>query len=192
MGISQNFVFFLDVPHQQINNMIKRIDRIKAKTQQLQDLILQQIAFKNLVERNKEREKREGPPAPNSAIQLPFIIVNTSKETVIDCSISNDKMEYLFNFDDTFEIHDDMEVLKRMGLSLGLELGQVTSENLAKARTMVPRALEQYVVQLAEKGPGTCSSIPKVSPPKILKEELLEGTMEPQSDRDTDSEVDIN
>jgi transcription factor Dp-1 len=63
------------------------------------------------VERNKEREKTEGgPPAPNSAIQLPFIIVNTSKKTVIDCSISNDKMEYLFNFDNTFEIHDDMEV----------------------------------------------------------------------------------
>jgi len=172
----------------------KRIDRIKAKTQQLQDLILQQIAFKNLVERNKEREKREGPPAPNSAIQLPFIIVNTSKKTVIDCSISNDKMEYLFNFDDTFEIHDDMEVLKRMGLSLGLELGQVTVDNLAKARTMVPRALEQYVVQLAEKGPGTSGNMPKVSPPKILKEEFLEATssMEPQSDRDTDSEVDIN
>ncbi len=56
-----------------------RMDRIKAKTQQLQDLILQQIAFKNLVERNKEREKQEGVPAPNSAIQLPFIIVNTSK-----------------------------------------------------------------------------------------------------------------
>ena len=65
------------------------------------------------MERNKEREKREGPPAPNSAIQLPFIIVNTSKKTVIDCSISNDKMEYLFNFDDTFEIHDDMEVIKQ-------------------------------------------------------------------------------
>ena len=62
------------------------------------------------MERNKDREKREGPPTPNSAIQLPFIIVNTSKKTVIDCSISNDKMEYLFNFDDTFEIHDDMEV----------------------------------------------------------------------------------
>ena len=62
------------------------------------------------MERNKEREKREGQPAPNSAIQLPFIIVNTSKKTVIDCSISNDKMEYLFNFDNTFEIHDDMEV----------------------------------------------------------------------------------
>ena len=50
-----------------------------------QTFFFQQIAFKNLVERNKEREKREGPPPPNSAIQLPFIIVNTSKKTVIDC-----------------------------------------------------------------------------------------------------------
>jgi len=176
----------------------KRMERIKAKTQQLQDLLLQQIAFKNLVERNKDREKREGPPPPNSAIQLPFIIVNTSKKTVIDCSISNDKMEYLFNFDDTFEIHDDMEVLKRMGLSFGLERGQVSGENLSKARTMVPRALEQYVVELAAKGPGNCANMPKVSPVKILKEEVVEHQTqqalmsETQSDHDTDSEVDIN
>jgi len=152
----------------------KRMERIKAKTTQLHDLILQLIAFKNLVERNKDREKRDGPPTPNSAIQLPFIIVNTSKKTVIDCSISNDKMEYLFNFDDTFEIHDDMEVLKRMGLSFGLERGEVTPEDLSKARTMVPRALEQYVVELAQRGPGDCSSIPKVTPAKILKEEAIE------------------
>jgi len=176
----------------------KRMERIKAKTQQLQDLLLQQIAFKNLVERNKDREKREGPPPPNSAIQLPFIIVNTSKKTVIDCSISNDKMEYLFNFDDTFEIHDDMEVLKRMGLSFGLERGQVSGENLNKARTMVPRALEQYVVELAAKGPGNLANMPKVSPVKILKEEVVEHQTqqalmsERQSDHDTDSEVDIN
>lgn len=176
----------------------KRIERIKAKTQQLQDLILQQIAFKNLVERNKEREKQEGAPAPNSAIQLPFIIVNTSKKTVIDCSISNDKMEYLFHFDDTFEIHDDMEVLKRMGLSFGLERGQVTSDDLAKARAMVPRALEQYVVQLAENGPDSSAGIPKVSSAKILREIPAQQHHQQvvveahHSDRDTDSEVDIN
>ena len=52
---------------------------------------LQQIAFKNLVQRNREREKVHGAPAPNSAIQLPYIIVNTNKKTVIDCSISSDK-----------------------------------------------------------------------------------------------------
>lgn len=127
----------------------KKIERIKAKTQQLHQLILSHISFKNLVERNRLNESLRGPPKPNSAIQLPFLIVNTSKKTVIDCSISNDKYvkqkqkkdimeediyikedqllirffcyrtEYLFNFNDKFEIHDDIEVLKQMGLAFG-------------------------------------------------------------------------
>lgn len=54
--------------------------------------VLQQIAFKNLVQRNRQTEQQANrPPPPNSIIHLPFIIVNTSKKTVIDCSISNDK-----------------------------------------------------------------------------------------------------
>ena len=35
---------------------------------------------------------------------------------------SNDicyRTEYLFNFNDKFEIHDDIEVLKQMGLAFG-------------------------------------------------------------------------
>lgn len=96
----------------------KRLEAIAMKKQQLRDLLLQQIAFKNLVERNKSSNLI---PASNAIINLPFIVVNTDKKTVIDCSISNDKTEYLFNFDNTFEIHDDIEVLKRMGLALGLE-----------------------------------------------------------------------
>jgi len=55
------------------------------------------------------------------------------------------RSEYLFNFDRTFEIHDDIEVLKRMGLSFGLEKGQCTSGDLAQASKMVPKSLEPYV-----------------------------------------------
>nr|CAD7423609.1 unnamed protein product [Timema monikensis] len=127
----------------------RRVDRIHAKTLKLQELILQQISFKSLVERNRINEERSGPPLPNTAIQLPFIIVNTSKKTVIDCSISHDKKEYLFSFDDKFEIHDDIEVLKRMGMCLGLDKGECSEQNLRRARGMVPRSLESYVVQLA-------------------------------------------
>jgi len=188
---------------QEANNLeldkAKRMERIKAKTQQLQDLILQQIAFKNLVERNKEREKVEGgPPAPNSAIQLPFIIVNTSKNTEIDCRISDNKDEYLFDFNNTFEIHDDMEVLKRMGLSLGLERGQVSGENLAKAQSMVPKALEQYVTQLAENGPGgNFKEMPQVTDPivNVLKTPIVEKAASDLHTDDLDddeSDVDIN
>ncbi|XP_006737525.1 transcription factor Dp-2-like isoform X2 [Leptonychotes weddellii] len=70
----------------------RRIERIKQKRAQLQELLLQQIAFKNLVQRNRQNEQQnQGPPALNSTIQLPFIIINTSRKTVIDCSISSDK-----------------------------------------------------------------------------------------------------
>lgn len=130
----------------------RRLEVIAAKRQQLYDLMLQQIAYKNLVERNKALERNRQAPAPASTIPLPFIIINTNKQTVIDCSISNDKSEYLFHFDDTFEIHDDIEVLKRMGLALGLDKGTCSPEDLERARRMVPRSLEPYVRKMAQAG----------------------------------------
>ncbi|XP_064021213.1 transcription factor Dp-2 isoform X1 [Pogoniulus pusillus] len=128
----------------------KRIERIKQKRAQLQELLLQQIAFKTLVQRNQQNEQQNrGPPALNSTIQLPFLIVNTSKRTIIDCSISSDKFEYLFNFDNTFEIHDDSEVLKRMGMSFGLEVGRCSAEDLRTAKSLVPKALEGYITDMS-------------------------------------------
>ncbi len=98
-------------------------------------------------------------------------------------------MEYLFNFDDTFEIHDDMEVLKRMNLCFGLEKGEVSQPDLSKARGMVPRALEQYVTQLAEnKGEP---KMPKVSPPKIIKQELPDSELGADHHSDEDFDVDV-
>ncbi|XP_048362474.1 transcription factor Dp-2 isoform X2 [Sphaerodactylus townsendi] len=128
----------------------RRIERIKQKRAQLQELLLQQIAFKNLVQRNQQNEQQnQSPPALNSTIQLPFLIINTNKRTIIDCSISPDKFEYLFNFDNTFEIHDDTEVLKRMGMSFGLEAGKCSSEDLRTAKSLVPKAFKSYVTDMS-------------------------------------------
>ena len=53
-----------------------------------------------------------------------------------------------------------------MGLGLGLENGSISEENLVKARSMVPRALEQYVNQLAKNGGSAVEAMmPKVSDP---------------------------
>lgn len=146
----------------------EKLARIQQKTAQLQELILQQIAFKNLVQRNKKVEEEKGLPRLNTTIHLPFIIVNTSKKTVIDCSISNDKFEYLFNFDNRFEIHDDIEVLKRMGMAFGLEKKLCSEGNILLAKTMVPKALEPYVSDLAKNGPSGLGStgITPVTPTK--------------------------
>jgi len=65
---------------------------------------------------------------------------------ITDCDgLFFSRYEYLFNFDQTFEIHDDIEVLKRMGMAFGLEKGQCSRPDLDKAIKMVPKALESYV-----------------------------------------------
>ncbi|EAX11773.1 transcription factor Dp family member 3 [Homo sapiens] len=129
----------------------KRLERIKQKQSELQQLILQQIAFKNLVLRNQYVEEQVSQrPLPNSVIHVPFIIISSSKKTVINCSISDDKSEYLFKFNSSFEIHDDTEVLMWMGMTFGLESGSCSAEDLKMARNLVPKALEPYVTEMAQ------------------------------------------
>jgi hypothetical protein len=36
---------------------------------------------------------------------------------VIECEVADDRSAYFFNFSMPFEIHDDSEILKRMGLA---------------------------------------------------------------------------
>jgi hypothetical protein len=60
-------------------------------------------------------------------------------------------MEYLFNFDGTFEIHDDIEVLKRMGLALGLDKGECTDDEILQAKSVLPKALEMYIDQIGKR-----------------------------------------
>lgn len=105
--------------HQLEKEMQKKILTIHEKEKQLDDLIMNQIAFKNLAQRNMEAERIHGVPPSNSYIQLPFIVVNANKKTVINCSISNDKTEYLFQFSDKFEINDDVEILRSIGMLSG-------------------------------------------------------------------------
>lgn len=123
----------------------KRQERIRHRLVEFRELLLQQIAFKNLVERNKKFKEQHRNLPKNSVIQLPFIIVSTGKKTLIDCNISTDKQEYLFSFDQSFQIHDDIEVLKRMSLAFGLENGQCSAADLQKAVSLVSSNLEPYV-----------------------------------------------
>lgn len=48
------------------------------------------------------------------------------------------RTEYFLEFDQPFEIQDEIEVLKRMDMAFGLEKGTCTPDNLQKAKTMVP------------------------------------------------------
>ena len=50
------------------------------------------------------------------------------------------RSEYVFCFDNAFELHNDIDVLKKMGLDCGLHSGSCSSENLKQAKSMLPKA----------------------------------------------------
>ncbi|KAJ8920628.1 hypothetical protein NQ315_004767 [Exocentrus adspersus] len=171
--------------------MQKKISSIREKEKQLDDLILNQIAFKNLAQRNKEAEKLHGVPTTNSYIQLPFIVVNTNKKTVINCSISNDKMEYLFQFSDKFEINDDVEILKSIGMLSGLDTGECTPENLEKVKQLIPESLWPYVDKIASGRSNLLDGILETSgagtSSMLNAEEYVETTMDEENSRQSSS-----
>jgi len=129
----------------------KKQHRIGQKGQYLQDLIMQHIAFKNLLKRNGAAEASGKTPPTGTTIHLPFIIINTNKSANINCQMAGDKAEYYFDFNQPFEIHDDMEVLKRMGLGPDLENGECTPQQLEEAKNLVPRGLEGILDQMCQR-----------------------------------------
>eukprot|EP00045_Choanoeca_perplexa_P002431 m.24475 g.24475 ORF g.24475 m.24475 type:complete len:365 (+) comp11515_c0_seq1:163-1257(+) len=118
-----------------------QVDKLKRH---LRDLVLQHLAFQNLIARNHgrmEAAEARSETLSGNRIQLPFIIVNTSQAAMIDCQMAEDRSEYFFDFNKPFTIHDDVEVLKQMGLTWGLEQGMITDEQHAEARHMIPSEL---------------------------------------------------
>eukprot|EP00026_Physarum_polycephalum_P012815 Phypoly_transcript_13149.p1 GENE.Phypoly_transcript_13149~~Phypoly_transcript_13149.p1 ORF type:complete len:269 (+),score=52.80 Phypoly_transcript_13149:227-1033(+) len=92
----------------------QRLERIKKKKENLAELMAQQVSYRNLLARNNKPDYAATPM--KNRIYLPFIVVNTKSQTVINCEVAHDRTKYFFNFSNPFEIYDDNEVLKRMGL----------------------------------------------------------------------------
>jgi len=139
----------------------RRIKELQRKRESLRELLVQQICYRNLVNRNREREAgeakkqqqspsssdmgnrssdtSEGAPGSSSGneekIPVPFIVVNTSSQTVIQCEMGPDRTDVFFNFSKPFEINDDNEILKRLGMH------KTTIEEL---RRMLPREIYMY------------------------------------------------
>ncbi|PIC43353.1 hypothetical protein B9Z55_004130 [Caenorhabditis nigoni] len=126
----------------------RREASIRAKKDALQEMVMQIVSYKNLVERNRRNEHKNGRPEQDTLLHLPFLIINTDKETNVECSVSSDKSEFLFSFDKKFEIHDDFEVLKKMKLACGLDTGNPTDEELITAKSFLPSLHQSYVDEI--------------------------------------------
>lgn len=86
--------------------------QVEAKRERLRESLLQLACFRNLLAYNQER-----PPQPTErTIQLPFIVVNTHESAVIQCNMSDAFTDVELEFDQPFEINDDISILKRLGM----------------------------------------------------------------------------
>lgn len=88
---------------------------IERKKECLRELLVQNICFRNLEKRNK-RYRLDEVVQEEEKIALPFIVVNTAENAAIQCEMSHDKTDVMFDFNMPFEINDDNEILKRLGL----------------------------------------------------------------------------
>mmetsp|Transcript_19439 Transcript_19439/g.41866 ORF Transcript_19439/g.41866 Transcript_19439/m.41866 type:complete len:303 (-) Transcript_19439:881-1789(-) len=99
-----------------------RQQEVQRKREALRELLVQQVCFRNLMTLNQSRGA--APPAPDSndtsnkdhKIPLPFIVVNTHSSAVIQCNMSRDLTDVMFDFSQPFEINDDNTILKRLGM----------------------------------------------------------------------------
>jgi transcription factor Dp-1 len=85
--------------------------QLRHKKEALKELLTQQVCFRNLVLRNSQVTK-----LPDDKIPLPFIVVNTNASAVIQCDMSRDRTDVMFDFSMPFEINDDNTILKKMGM----------------------------------------------------------------------------
>mmetsp|Transcript_11310 Transcript_11310/g.19973 ORF Transcript_11310/g.19973 Transcript_11310/m.19973 type:complete len:404 (-) Transcript_11310:126-1337(-) len=113
------------------------VSTIRAKSRRLEELLMQSIALRNLAERNTVLSSSV---PDDQKIPLPFIVVSTNKDTVIECEMAENRSDILFNFNQPFQIHDDASVLRR------LNLHRINREALSK---LLPERLAKFVPEEA-------------------------------------------
>ena len=97
--------------------------------------------YKSLVMRNgsdayiKQMEDKKATKVP-----IPFIIISTDKETVVQAEMNEDRSDIFFNFTQEFKIHDDEEVVRH------LNFHKVGRDQLPKmiSKELIPFLPEDY------------------------------------------------
>ncbi|KAJ8968221.1 hypothetical protein NQ317_004489 [Molorchus minor] len=110
-------------------------------------------------------------------------------------------MEYLFQFSDKFEINDDVEILKSIGMLAGLDTGECTPESLERIKALIPDSLWPYVelaslILLSEIASGRPNTLENIlesasagtsSMSMLNAEEFVETTLDEENSRQSSS-----
>ena len=115
-GLPSNSPNDLNILQKELSQRLKKVEK---KKECLQELLIQNVSFRNLVRENRERGDVLSDYSKNTDLEadkipLPFIVLNTSNEAVIQCEMCEKRTDAMFDFNMPFEINDDNEILKRL------------------------------------------------------------------------------
>lgn len=91
-------------------------ESIQAQRFQLQENLLKCISFKRLLRRNRAISRSV---SQREKLRLPFVLISVPSSTNVQVNVDSEaKRKVAFKFDGPFELHDETDVLQRMGLHL--------------------------------------------------------------------------
>ena len=101
---------------------LARQNEVTKKKARLEELMVQHVCFQNLLGRNhtlemRERQLNNAAASRTEKIPLPLIVVNTASRAVVQCEMTSDCTNVNFDFSLPFEINDDNQILKRLGMN---------------------------------------------------------------------------
>lgn len=109
-----------------------RKSQIARKQNELVELLTQSIGMRNLVRNNAQNPSQH-------KIPLPCVVLNTSPSAVVQCNMSQDRRDIMFDFSMPFEVNDDNRILQALGYD--------KTRTTAELRDMVGDDLYGYLSQ---------------------------------------------
>lgn len=120
-------------------------ERISEKSKNLREILRRCISLKNLIDRNAELPS---PLAPGDKLPLPFILISAARDCHVHCEMLEDRTQYFFEFNTSFQINEDIELMRLMGLDTG---------RIERIKSFFPKELVAQVLLLCL-GNGSSSS----------------------------------
>lgn len=120
-------------------------ERISEKSRNLKEVLRRCISLKNLIDRNSELQNTH----QGDKLQLPFILISAARDCHVHCEMLEDRTQYFFEFNTAFEINEDIELMRLMGLD---------TARIEKIKTYFPKELVAQVLMLCLSNPTSSST----------------------------------
>lgn len=94
-------------------------ERINEKSKNLREILRRCISLKNLIDRNAEIQQSSSTLNTGDKLPLPFILISAARDCHVHCEMLEDRTQYFFEFNTSFQINEDIEIMRLMGLDTG-------------------------------------------------------------------------